>query len=338
MAMKTLGALLAAFLLSALPVTAAPFRIIVTDLTPPLVPNSVMDLAVDLGYFEREGVDVDLVRVQQTPLAVIALQAGEGEMANIGVDTALQLVARNQLDLRAVTSPSKSLFFLIAASDAIATAEQLVGHSYGIGRVGSVDHSLSRQVLAGMNVDIDALDLVALGQPNVRAQALAAGQIDATTLSLGTWTTLPDKAGLHILVNADAYFAAAPVVSKVNVVTPEVLENRRFEVEAVVTALMKLSRDIVAKPSIWVDAMAKLRPDIARADLETLAAAYARGWPVNGGLSAQELAFTADFNFRSDEFAGLTPPPLAAWVDFSVTDAVLARLGGPMANLDPADR
>ncbi|HTM78035.1 MAG TPA: ABC transporter substrate-binding protein [Devosia sp.] len=329
---------LAALLLTAVPVAAEPFRLIVTDLTPPLVPNSVMDLAVNLGYFEREGVDVELVRVQQTPLAITALQAGEGEMANVGVDTALQLVAHDQLDLRAVTSPSKSLFFLIAAKEAIASVDQLAGHSYGIGRVGSVDHGLSKQVLASMNVDIDSLDLAALGQPSVRAQALAAGQIDATTMSLGTWTTLPDKTGLHILVDPDVYFAAAPVVSKVNVVTPEVLENRRADVEAVVAALVKLSRDIAADPKIWVDAMVEARPDITRADLEMLAAAYAKSWTVNGGLSAKELAFTADWNFQSEDFAGLTPLPLTDWVDFSVTDAVLAKLGGPIADRDPADR
>jgi NitT/TauT family transport system substrate-binding protein len=331
-------ALVGVFLSIAPCANAQPFRLIVTDLAPPLVPNSIMDLAVDLGYFRREGVDVQLVRVQQTPLAVTALQAGEGDMANIGVDTALQLVARDQFDLRAVTSPSKSLFFLIAAKTVIATPDQLAGHSYGIGRVGSVDYNLTKQVLASMNIDIDSLDIAALGQPNVRAQAMAAGQIDATTMSLGTWTTLPDKTGLHILLGPDAYFAAAPVVSKVNVVTPEVLEKRRPDVEAVVTALVKLSRDIAAKPSIWVDAMVKARPDIDRDDLETLVAAYSKSWTVNGGLSARELAFTTDFTFKGEGFAGLAPVPLAHWVDFSVVDAVLARLGGPIAHLDPADR
>lgn len=46
------------------PAWAEPFRLIVTDLEPPLVPNSIMDLALSLGYFEREGVEVELVRVQ----------------------------------------------------------------------------------------------------------------------------------------------------------------------------------------------------------------------------------------------------------------------------------
>lgn len=337
--LKTLlGMTLAVLALFVQPIIAAPFRLIVTDLAPPLVPNSIMELAVKLGYFEREGVDVELVRVQQTPMAVAALCAGAGEMANIGVDAALQLVARRQVDLRAVTSPSKSLFFLIAARDGVAMPQQLVGHSYGIGRIGSVDHGLSKQVLASMNVDIDRLALVAFGQPGVRAQALAASQIDATTMSLGSWITLPDKTGLHVLVDPDSYFAAAPVVSKVNVVTTQVLKDRRADVEAVVTALMKLSRAIAAKPSIWVDAMVEARPDISRADLEKLAEAYANSWSVNGGLSAKALAFTAAWAFKREDFAGLTPVDLTDWVDFSVVDAALAALGGPLAHRDPADR
>ena len=319
------------------PAAAEPFRLIVTDLEPPLVPNSVMDLAVSLGYFERENVDVELVRVQQTPLAVTALQAGEGEMANIGVDSLLQLVASGQLDLRAVTSPSKSLAFMIVAQDSVADVASLAGHSFGIGRVGSVDQGLSRQVLASLDIDLDSLELVALGQPAARAQALAARQIDATTMSLGTWTTLPDKTGMHVLVDQDQYFAAAPVISKVNVVTPEVLEARRPEVVAVVTALTKLARDIEQDPSIWVDAMAQARPDLARADLKSLAEAYGQSWSVNGGLSASELAFTADWNFESPDFAELKPLTMDQWVDFSITDEMLANIG-TAPDLDPADR
>lgn len=319
------------------PASAEPFRLIVTDLEAPLVPNSVMDLAVSLGYFERENVEVELVRVQQTPLAVTALQAGEGEMANIGVDSLLQLVASEQLDLRAVMSPSKSLAFMVVARDAILDVAGLSGKSFGIGRVGSVDQTLSRQVLSSQGLDIDSIEQVALGQPAARAQAMAAGQIDATTMSLGTWTTLPDQEGMHVLVDQDAYFKAAPVVSKVNVVLRETLNSRRPEVVAVVTALTKLARDIAADPQIWVDAMAEARPDLDIADLESLAEAYSQSWSVNGGLSAKELAFTADWNFKGPDFAELEPIALERWVDFSVADEVLTELG-KQPDMDPADR
>jgi len=69
---------------------ADPFRLIITETDIPLVPNSVEWLALSMGYFKRAGVDVELIKVQQTPSAVAALHAGQGEMANIGIDVALQ--------------------------------------------------------------------------------------------------------------------------------------------------------------------------------------------------------------------------------------------------------
>jgi NitT/TauT family transport system substrate-binding protein len=330
-------ALLAAFaagFLGVLPAAAEPFRLIVTDLETPLVPNSVMDLAEQLGYFDAEGVDVELVRVQQTPSAVAALQAGEGEMANISVDATLQLVARGQLPLKAVTSPNKSLPFLIAAKDDVAGPADLAGRSFGVGRVGSLDHSLSSLVLERLGVDAEKLDFVAIGQPNVRAQALAAGQIDATTMSIGVWLSLPDKAGLHVLVDQDEYYAAAPVVNKVNVVTEEVLAARRGDIAAVLRALIKASRDFAANPALWVDAMAKARPDVSRETLETLAGEFSGSWSVNGGLNRDELEFTVEVVYRSEDFAQVPTVELSDWVDFSVLDEVLAEIATSDLEID----
>src|SRR5690606_37263553 len=246
---------------------AAPFRLILTHLEPPLVPNSVMDLAQELGYFEREGVTVELVRVQQTPSAIAALQAGEGEMANIGVDGLLQLVAQGASDLKAVTSPNKSLSYLIAAKSDIATVADLAGHSFGVGRVGSLDYSLSMNVLEKAGLDTSTLEILTLGQPNVRGQALAAGQVDATTMSVGVWLAMPDREGLSVLVDQADYYAAASVVNKVNVVPAAVLENRRDEVVKVVTALTKLSRDFNADPAKWAAAIAPYKGNLTDADL-----------------------------------------------------------------------
>ena len=82
----------------------------------------------------------------------------------------------------AVMSPNKSLPYLIAARGEIAAPADLAGKRFGIGRVGSVDHLLSMKVLEAAGVDVSTLELVGLGQPQARAQALLAGQIDATTM------------------------------------------------------------------------------------------------------------------------------------------------------------
>lgn len=315
---------------------AEPFRLITTDLETALVPNSVMDLAERLGYFDREGVDVEIVRVQQTPSAVAALQAGEGEMANISLASALQIVAQNQLDIRAVTSPNKYLPYVIVAKDDIKSIEDLAGRSFGVGRVGSLDYSLSSMVMAAAGFSMDKTEVVAIGQPAARGQALAAGQIDATTMSIGVWMGIPDKTGLHILVNVEDYASAAPVVNKVNVVPVSVLENRRADVEAVVRALTKASRDFNNDPSIWVNAMVEARPDVPRENLEFLGKTFQGSWSVNGGMNAKELQFSEDESYKDDDLAGLPKVDLAQWADFSVADAVVKALGVDSSSDEPA--
>lgn len=327
----------AAMVLSAGIAAAEPFRLILTHLEPPLVPNSVMDLAHELGYFAREGVDVDLVRVQQTPLALAAILAGEGEMANVAVDGLLHLVAQGNRSLIAVTSPNKALPFMIASRADITSPADLRGRSFGVGRIGSLDHSLSTRVLAAAGVDISVLDVVTLGQPPVRAQALAAGQIDATTMSIGVWLSIPDRTGLSVLIPPADYYAAAPVVSKVNVVAAEVLADRRGEVEAVMRALVKISRDFAADPDAWARAMAPHRAGLTEEEMQMLARSFAGSWSVNGGMSRTELQYTQDWLYRTEEFRDLAPVTLADWVDLTSADAVLHDLG-TVPGSDPADR
>lgn len=324
---RLLSAIAGAILVSTSMTVAEPFRLILTHLEPPLVPNSVMDLALELGYFEREGVDVELVRVQQTPSALASILAGEGEMANVSVDGVLQLVARGTDTLLAVTSPNKSLPFLIASKSEIATPMDLIGRSFGVGRIGSLDHSLSSKVLAGEGVDIDLLEVVTLGQPAVRAQALAAGQVDATTMSIGVWLSIPDTTDLSVLIPQDAYYAAAPVVNKVNVVSADVLANRRDEVVAVVRALVKISRDFDADSSAWADAMTAYSGNLTPQEMQMLAESFNGSWSINGGIDRQELQYTQDWIFQTEDFEDLAAVALDDWVDFSVTDEVLAEIG-----------
>ncbi len=327
---KPLAALLSvitgAILVSVSMATAEPFRLVLTHLEPPLVPNSVMDLALELGYYEREEVAVELVRVQQTPSALASILAGEGEMANVSIDSVLRLATQGNNSLMAVTSPNKSLPFLIASRSDITTPADLAGNSFGVGRIGSLDHSLSSKVLASVGVDMDSLEVVTLGQPSVRAQALAAGQVDATTMSIGVWLSIPDKTGLSVLIPQGAYYEAAPVVNKVNVVSADALANRRDEVVAVVRALVKISRDFAADPDFWAEAMASHGGNLSTQDMQMLAKSFDGSWSINGGISRQELQYTQDWIYQTEDFRDLTPVALRDWVDFSVADEVLDEL------------
>lgn len=317
-------ALLALFF--ALPAGAEPFRLIVSDAEVPLVPNSVMELAEQEGYFDRAGVEVEFIRVEQSPMVMAALRAGEGDMANVSLDILLQAVGAGADDLRGVMSPNKSLPYLIAGRN-IGSVADLEGKRFAIGRVGSVDHLLSLRVLVAAGVDTSTLEMVALGQPQARAQALLAGQIDATTMGIGSFTAIDDDPAVSVLVDVDAYYKAAPILSKLNVVTTGTLATRGPEVQAVIEALVLAARDFQAEPEKWVAAMKKARPDVEEADLRMLAAAFSGAWTVNGGLNAAELAEAQAWLHEGEDFNGLAVAPLESFADLSPLQAVIEKVG-----------
>ncbi len=316
------------------PAHAEPFRMIVTDLEVPLVPNSVIELAELEGYYDRAGVDVEFVRVQQTPLAIAALRAGDGEMANVALEALLHATAQGAENLRGVMSPNRSLPFLIAGRGIDAVAE-LAGKRFGIGRIGSVDHLLSMKVLTEAGLDVSTLELVALGQPQARAQALLAGQIDATTMGIGTFTAIDDNRQVHVLVGVEAYYNAAPILSKLNVVRADTLADRSEEVDAAIQAITLASRDFAADPALWVAAMRKARPDVAEADLEQLAGTFAGSWSIDGGISQAELEAAQAWLHGSEDFADIEPAPLDDWADLGPVRRVIARVGPPDPSIVP---
>ena len=48
---------------------------------------------------------------------------------------------------------------------------------------------------------------------------------------------------------------------------------------------------------------------------------------MNGGLGRVELQFTHDWVLQTDDFKNAKPVALEDWVDFTVTDEVLAEMG-----------
>ena len=240
----------------------------------------------------------------------------------------LQLVAQGTDDLKAVTSPNKSLPFLIAGQgrDRRRSAD-LAGRSFGVGRIGSLDHSPQHQGAAPARASTsdDARVRRPSASRNVRAQALAAGQIDATTMSIGVWMSIPDRTGLHVLVAQDAYYAAAPVVNKVNVVTADVLDGAaRRGGRGGPRAGQDLAR-LRRRPGAWVDGDgARAARRSTRRDLRTLAAQLRRQLERQRRAEPRRAAgHRRTGSTQTEDFAGVAPVALDEWVDFSVVDDVL---------------
>jgi NitT/TauT family transport system substrate-binding protein len=293
----------------------------------PALPEATLWLARELGFYQKEGLDVDITEVNATPSLITALRAGEIDVGDINSEDVIRLTASKDLEMRTINSASGRNFFMIVGKDTLGSVLELQGKSFAIARVGSQDHTLSARVMAAKGLPSDAVNYVAVGAPNVRAQALVAGQIDATTMSLGTWVTVQNQKNIKVLVNVDDYFNALPLANKGNAVTTKVLTEKPEALRRFTAALINTSRYLAQNKAAWADAMVKLRPDIARSDLEYLWDQFGASWAVNGQLNMNAYQASTDFLYETGAFNDVPKIDARDWADTQFVDSVLKEIG-----------
>jgi NitT/TauT family transport system substrate-binding protein len=303
----------------------------------PALPNSVLWLAKDLGFYKREGLDVELFEFKGTPLVIAAMIAGEIDVGNVSTSDVIRLVATKKQAMRAIHSPDARLYFLIAARDEVKSLAALQGKTFAVSRVGSVDHSLSMNVLKALGANPASITFVAIGAPTARAQALVASRVDATTLSIATWITIQKDSGIKILVDPNTYFDAATVVEKVNAVTTKVMADKPEHLRRFTAAILKASRYFAENQDAWVDAMAKRRPDVDRREAANLWLGFKTAWAVNGLMNLDAYKKSADFFYQSGVLEKVPRIEVGDWTETRFTDDVLKEIG-VYSKFDPPGR
>lgn len=294
---------------------------------PPATPESTIWLARDLGFYTQEGLDVDILEATATPSVIAAMRSGEVDIGSINSEDVIRLTANKDLELRTINSVSGRNFFMIVGKSSLGSINEVAGKSFAVSRVGGQDHALSTKVLASLGLAPDSVSYVAIGAPNVRAQALVAGQVDATTVSVATWVTVQTQPGLKVLLSMDDYFNAVPLVNKGNAVTTKVLAEKPEVLRRFTAAIVKTSRYLAENKAKWVDAMARLRPDVTRTDLEYLWDQFGTSWAVNGQLNMSDYQKSTDFLYDAGTFEGVERINARGWADTEFVDAVLKDVG-----------
>jgi NitT/TauT family transport system substrate-binding protein len=303
---------------------------------PPL-PNSVLWLAKDLGFYAREGLDVELTEFQGTPLAIAAMISGDVDVANVSTAEVIRMNAAKGQPMRAIHSPDARLYFLIAAKEEFKSVNALQGKTFAVSRLGSVDHTLSTIALKGLGFNPASLTMIAMGVPSTRAQALVAGRVDATSISVGTWITIQKEPGIRILVDHNTYYENAAVVEKVNAVTTKLLNEKPEHLRRFTSAIVKASRHFADNQEAWVAAMTKRRPDVDRNDAANLWTGFKTAWAVNGLMNLDAYRKSADFFYQAGILDKVPKIEVADWADTRFLDGVLREIG-VHPNADPVGR
>jgi NitT/TauT family transport system substrate-binding protein len=241
------------------------------------------------------------------------------------------LNATKSLELRMIGgsgAAGQANTFMVISRDNIGSLEELRGKSFAVARIGSYDDTLAKQFFRVRGLDPSELQLLALGDPNVRIQALIAKQIDATLTSVSTWVSIRNQPGIKILASFDEVNKAVPTWPSGNAVTAQVARDKAEQLRRFTRAVVKVSRFFATNKQAWVDAMAKRRTDMDPSDLAELWDLFAHGWAVNGGMNLSDYATGADLLYStSPDFAQVPRIGLTEWADSQFVDGVLHDLG-----------
>jgi ABC-type nitrate/sulfonate/bicarbonate transport system substrate-binding protein len=137
-------------------------------------------VAATRGFFHEEGLDVELIQVNPR-LGAMAVMNGDVAFTTSFTSTFRGIL--QGLPLKVVLiSLKKGVYFLVARPE-VRDIQDLKGKKIGVSTVRGTDQLVAEEMLRAKGFDPSLLQVVALGDTAVRAQALAAGVVQAVTLS-----------------------------------------------------------------------------------------------------------------------------------------------------------
>jgi NitT/TauT family transport system substrate-binding protein len=152
-------------------------------------------VAVTKSLFKEEGLEVELIQVNPR-LGAMAVINGDVAFTTSFVSTFRGILQGLPLKL-VMVGQKKGVYFLIARPE-IKDVQDLKGKTLGVSTMRGTDHLVTEELLRAKGLDPLLLRAVALGDTAVRAQSVAAGVVQAVTVSPPHDLTL-QKMGFHVL-------------------------------------------------------------------------------------------------------------------------------------------
>jgi NitT/TauT family transport system substrate-binding protein len=137
--------------------------------------------AKEMGFYAKNGLDVDLVLLVGAPLAVTALVSGETPIVHAGASA---VVTSNLQGSGAVlVAGGASRFpYVLFVTDEIKRPEDLRGKKFGVSRIGSADHAAAITVFGRFGIKENDVSYLQAGSIPSRLAAMQTNALQATLL------------------------------------------------------------------------------------------------------------------------------------------------------------
>lgn len=281
-------------------------------------------VASKMGFFERQGLDVELVVIRASDVGIQALAGGSLEIAGSASDAPIAAVERG-LDLVMVGGIINGLSQSIMAAKKFKTYNDLRGATFGaISLTSGVTFAL-RQVLKakGLEYPRDYKLLVIGGTPQTYA-ALLSGQIDAAALSLPVNYAAEEQGFNEIgrFVDVIPNYQLAALSTR-----RSWAEKHRPIMVRVMKAMAQTMRWLHQNKDAAAEFLAKemnLKPEHARRGWEFYSST--KVWHPDGDINLDGLQIVTQIYWEQTQSKGATPKA-AKYVDQSYLRDAIKELG-----------
>jgi ABC-type nitrate/sulfonate/bicarbonate transport system substrate-binding protein len=293
--------------------------------TPPNVVHIPPYVALDLGIFKEEGLNVEISRFEGGVGAFRAMAGGSVDLAGTSSEPFITAVAQGA-EVKAIYSYAPNVDVAFVVGPSIKSPQDLRGKNVGIQEPGGFADVMSRLVLKKYGISPNDVKFVTTTTAG-RVTELVAGHVDTGVLHIDQVKTIAQKSpGIHTLANM------TDVVSNYQyslwAASSDGLKSNAARMECLVRALVRADRMLYdsSKRAQLLDVMVRNTKE----DPQVVADTYdellkLKAWPQNEGIPKANMDGTAKSLKENNQIQ--TTPSFNQMVDLSITKKVVEELG-----------
>lgn len=319
--------ILAALASAGIAAAQAPRKTLVIGMpvTPPNLPHLGVYVAKDLGYFEDEGISVDLKGFESGLQSLRGGVAGGLDILGASSEPVIKAISRGA-KIRSIFSYAHRLTVVMVAQEGIRRPVDLRGKNLGIQEVGAFREVMTRAVLHGAGLTPQHVHYVPVSSAGYIA-ALISNKLDTAILHIDqAYMARTKKASLHLLVPLwevmPSYWYGTFSTSE------ELLRKDPALLARAVAAIIRAHRFMYRNKDRTLELASKhtgYPKEVLSPAYDALAAA--KVWPVNDGMPAEMVEVTINKLVEIGLLKENEKPKVEQVVDREPANAALAKLG-----------
>jgi NitT/TauT family transport system substrate-binding protein len=305
--------------------TARRTLVIGMPVTPPNLPHVGVYIAKELGYFDEQGINVELTAFESGLQSLRGGIAGGVDIVAASSEPIITVISRGA-KIHSIFSYAHRLTVVMAAQESIRKPADLRGKNLGIQDVGAFREVMTRAVLHSAGLTPQDVNYIPVASAGYIA-ALISNKIDTAILHIDqAYMARTKKASLHPLVPLwelmPSYWYGTFSAND------ELLRKEPDLLARAVAAIIKAHRFMYREKERTLDLASKhtgYPKEVLSPAYDALAAA--KVWPVNDGMPAEMVEVTINKMAEIGLLKENEKPKVEQVVDRGPANAALAKLG-----------